>query len=482
MSKIFTIINLLFLFTLSLFAQTFDGEWTGDYVTPDDGFSSNSTGQRVISVGAFENNSFVALVRRSSSNDFYIVGYKNASHDGGRLGNYPYGPEDYQTKWINLFDQAFLHEANDLTTSGSLIYVANNDDDHNILVFNIKDDSIYSAPQRFKTKASNNLWAIDIDNNRNVFVTSGGDSNSTGSVLVYNATNWVSNGKTGSLLQEIILPDNGHLRGITVNDAGTLLYVSNWLNNKVYCYTGNITDGYTLYNNFSFNVSETFDYTIGEEVKSGQVGPYGLQYIDTKNILLVTHDTNFGHEGRYQYGRIYFVNPNTGETLDTFDVAKWNFEQSGQYDNPDTNGTASGYTSVFNVDYDDQFNLYSNSYYGWAVDKWKYSSELPIIEITITDIEKINNTIPERFSLQQNYPNPFNPTTTIEFSINKESNITLSVYSITGELVTTLINNKNYNSGTYKVSFDANPLSSGTYIYSLKDGNKTINKKMTLIK
>ncbi len=486
MKKLFVIINLFFFLTLNLFSQTFDGEWSADYVIPDDQFSFNSPGQRVMSVGAFEANSFVALVRRSSSSSYYLVGYRDASHESGRLGNYPYAPSNYKTAWNHLFDADSLHEAKDLATKDSLIYVANNFEifgKHNILVFVIKEDSIYTFPKRFETGPDKNLWAIDIDNSNNVFVTTGGDSSTSGSVLIYNSDSWDAGGKSGSLLHEITdIPDNGSLRGITVNDDGTILYVSNWLNNKVYCYTGNPTDGYSLFSGFNFEVDSTFDYTIGTVTGTADVGPWGLQYMDTKNILMVTHDTEFGDDGRYGYGRIYFANPNTGEVLDTLNVAEWNFAQAGQYDNPDTLGTASGYTSVFNVDYDNEFNLYSQTYYGWTVDKWQYSSELPTIEITITNVEIINNTVPERFTLQQNYPNPFNPTTTIEFSITESSDVTLSIYSITGELVTKLIDGENYNSGTYKISLDASLLTSGTYFYSLRNGNKTISKKMTLLK
>jgi hypothetical protein len=479
----FNICTILFLifFSLTSYAQTFDGEWTADYVTPDDAFSTNSIGERVASVGAFEENSFVALVRRSSKKDYYLVGYKNANHDTGRLGNYPYSPDSLQTKWINFFDQAFLNEARDLATSGSLFYVANNDVDHNILMFELKEDSVYTHPKRFKTKVENDLWAIDVDDNGFVYVTSGGDSSSAGQILIYNSNEWKSDGKTGTLIQSITLPDVGSVRGVTVNSNGSLLYVSNWMQNKVYCYIGSPTDGYTLYDGFNFDVSPTFEYTLGD-TKTASCGPWGLQFMDTKNILLITHDSNFGHEGRYHYGRVYFANPNTGEVLDTLDVAEWNLLQSGQYDNPDTNGTASGYTSVFNVDYDDNFNLYTTSYYGWAVDKWKYSTNLPTIELTITEVEQISNTIPEQFSLKQNYPNPFNPTTTIEFSLNNTGKVNLSVYTLSGELVTTLIESKQYNTGTYKVTMDASLLSSGVYFYTLKLGNNIITKKMTLLK
>ena len=84
--------------------------------------------------------------------------------------------------------------------------------------------------------------------------------------------------------------------------------------------------------------------------------------------------------------------------------------------------------------------------------------------------------------MEQNYPNPFNPTTTIEFSINKGSNVSLSIYDINGRLVTNLIKSTYFESGSYKIRFDASKLASGTYIYLLKNGTQELSKKMTLLK
>ncbi len=48
-------------------AQTFDGEWSVEYVTSDSPDSANSAGLNVISVAVVEENSFVALVNRGKS-------------------------------------------------------------------------------------------------------------------------------------------------------------------------------------------------------------------------------------------------------------------------------------------------------------------------------------------------------------------------------------------------------------------------------
>jgi|GEM_PF-6199653 len=88
---------------------------------------------------------------------------------------------------------------------------------------------------------------------------------------------------------------------------------------------------------------------------------------------------------------------------------------------------------------------------------------------------------PEQFELMQNYPNPFNPTTTIRFSLNNESEVSLIVYDILGNEVQTLVNDVR-GAGSYEVTFNAGNLSSGIYLYILKAGNYTATKKLMLMK
>ena len=71
------------------------------------------------------------------------------------------------------------------------------------------------------------------------------------------------------------------------------------------------------------------------------------------------------------------------------------------------------------------------------------------------------------FTLSQNYPNPFNPQTTIEYSIPNKSEIEIVVYNLLGQNVYQQ-NRKDIDTGTYKMKFNGNGLSSGIYFYSLK--------------
>ncbi|MDP2363544.1 MAG: DUF5666 domain-containing protein [Ignavibacteria bacterium] len=87
----------------------------------------------------------------------------------------------------------------------------------------------------------------------------------------------------------------------------------------------------------------------------------------------------------------------------------------------------------------------------------------------------------DEFVLQQNYPNPFNPSTIISFTILTNQLVTLKVFNALGEEVKTLVNG-NLAKGTHNVSFDAQGLSSGFYLYRLESGNQVQVKKMMLLK
>jgi hypothetical protein len=85
------------------------------------------------------------------------------------------------------------------------------------------------------------------------------------------------------------------------------------------------------------------------------------------------------------------------------------------------------------------------------------------------------------FKLEQNYPNPFNPATTIKYTVNKTSEVRLSVTDVLGREVALLVNEKQ-NAGTYSIYFYAGILPSGIYLYTISFDQARITKKMALIK
>lgn len=93
-----------------------------------------------------------------------------------------------------------------------------------------------------------------------------------------------------------------------------------------------------------------------------------------------------------------------------------------------------------------------------------------------------NTSAPLTFSLSQNYPNPFNPTTMINFTIPKLSNVTLKVYDLKGQLVALLMNGELKTEGNYSFEFDGSSLASGMYFYKIEAGSFTETRKMILMK
>lgn len=87
------------------------------------------------------------------------------------------------------------------------------------------------------------------------------------------------------------------------------------------------------------------------------------------------------------------------------------------------------------------------------------------------------------FVLYQNYPNPFNPATQITYSIPEPTHVRLDVFSVNGQLVTTLQNGMQ-SAGTHTVTFDARnfPIASGVYLYRVEAGSFVQVKKMLLVK
>jgi len=89
--------------------------------------------------------------------------------------------------------------------------------------------------------------------------------------------------------------------------------------------------------------------------------------------------------------------------------------------------------------------------------------------------------IPIEFALKQNYPNPFNPSTSIQYTISDMQFVSLKVYDILGNEVTTLVNSEKP-MGVYKIEWNATGLPSGAYFYQLKTEGFVETKKMMLLK
>lgn len=100
---------------------------------------------------------------------------------------------------------------------------------------------------------------------------------------------------------------------------------------------------------------------------------------------------------------------------------------------------------------------------------------------SLIGVQIINTKVPDKFELYQNYPNPFNPATIIKFSVQKTSDVRMSVFNVLGQEVAVLVN-ETLQPGEYRVVFNASTLASGVYFYKVTAGSFGETRKMVLIK
>ena len=94
--------------------------------------------------------------------------------------------------------------------------------------------------------------------------------------------------------------------------------------------------------------------------------------------------------------------------------------------------------------------------------------------------------LPLTLTLSQNYPNPFNPSTNIEYTVGSPSDVKLAIYDINGQMVRQFVQG-HVAPGKYNLRWDSTDdagrkVASGVYFYKLTVGDKSIVKKMALLK
>jgi len=89
--------------------------------------------------------------------------------------------------------------------------------------------------------------------------------------------------------------------------------------------------------------------------------------------------------------------------------------------------------------------------------------------------------VPRNTSIKSIYPNPFNPSTEIHYSIEKTTNVTISIYDINGRLIVNLVDQIQLE-GNHLTKWTPDNLSSGIYLVKLVADNYIMTKKIILLK
>ena len=140
------------------------------------------------------------------------------------------------------------------------------------------------------------------------------------------------------------------------------------------------------------------------------------------------------------------------------------------YFHDNDNGTWEGNVGYSTLATDQQWNNPGEWSFTWIGD-----------QATILGNDNETPVTPEVFALYPNYPNPFNPVTNIKFSIPENQKVYLGIYSVTGRLVETLVN-ENRVTGFHTIQWNAGRHASGVYFYRLDSGTKSMTQKMILLK
>lgn len=109
---------------------------------------------------------------------------------------------------------------------------------------------------------------------------------------------------------------------------------------------------------------------------------------------------------------------------------------------------------------------------------WEIPISMWIVEESGLDA---GETVPQEFSLGANFPNPFNARTNIAYSLDKAGDATLSLFDINGRLIEVLKAERQA-AGAHHVTFKADKLPNGVYLYRLQSGSNTAVRKMVVLK
>ncbi|MCF7796925.1 MAG: FG-GAP-like repeat-containing protein [Lentisphaeria bacterium] len=102
----------------------------------------------------------------------------------------------------------------------------------------------------------------------------------------------------------------------------------------------------------------------------------------------------------------------------------------------------------------------------------------PVIEITATAAEI---QLPTEFALRNIYPNPFNPTATVDFALPEPAEVSIVIYNILGQQVTTLVNTQ-LPAGYHKVRWHGENAAAGIYFCRMQVANFSQTRKILLLK
>ena len=101
-----------------------------------------------------------------------------------------------------------------------------------------------------------------------------------------------------------------------------------------------------------------------------------------------------------------------------------------------------------------------------------------MVYLTVSPLPvNVNENVGQSLEISQNYPNPFNGKTYIEVTLNKASDVSMEVYTLTGQKVA--MNDYGFKAaGSHNMAIDGSQLTTGIYFYTVTAGESKVTRKM----
>jgi len=224
---------------------------------------------------------------------------------------------------------------------------------------------------------------------------------------------------------------------------------------------------------------------LGVEADSNLADLNGDGDINIQDIILVINlilSDNLARTNNFNEASI-IINSNTINIFTDAAVGGIELHTSGDY-------------NLENIIMPDGWNMYNNANTIVMIDiegkgihapiELEYSGELNIEKNIISDWDGNAysadvNLVPSSINLHQAYPNPFNPVTSINYELSELDHVSMSIYNLKGQLISTLLDAKQ-DAGSYDIIWDASNHPSGMYFLNMKAGEVNYTQKLMLIK
>lgn len=200
--------------------------------------------------------------------------------------------------------------------------------------------------------------------------------------------------------------------------------------------------------------------------------PSGFKSVALREGAFLTFNIPFPENGSYQL-HIAYNAPNGGSSDLLID---WNAVVEDMSFNPEENEFLTG---LFEGEAGNRSLTFDTERGGFNIDY------IQLIKVSETSTSIEDHLLTDGFSLASNYPNPFTTATTISYTLDVPSPVTISVYDALGRLVD-VITKSDHPAGTFQVSWDGHDttnkqVAGGIYFYKMESNSGIKTQRMVFL-